>query len=51
MKITVEGPAGGAKRRLLECIRAAGYTVTEELSKRGSIVLRAKLLAPHGEVS
>ena len=51
MKITIEGPVGGAKRRLLECIRGAGYTVTEEPLKRGSLIVVAKVLAPHGEVS
>jgi oligoribonuclease NrnB/cAMP/cGMP phosphodiesterase (DHH superfamily) len=36
LKLTIEGPVGGAKKRLLECIRDAGYNVSEPTSIVGS---------------
>ena len=52
MKITVEGPVGVAKKRLLDVLRDAGYTVEEMPSERGgTLIVKATVLAPHGEVS
>lgn len=50
MKITVEGPTGGAKKRLLDLLRDAGYTVEEDPPRLGTLVVTATVLAPHGEV-
>ena len=51
MRITIEGPTGGAKRRLLDFIRDAGYTVEEDPQKEGSLILKATVIAPYGEVT
>ena len=52
MYITLEGPTGACKKRVLDTLRDAGYTVDELPSKTGStVVVKAVVLAPYGEVT
>ena len=51
MKLTLEGPTGLVKKRLLDALRDAGYTVEESSTSSGTLVIKATVLAPHGEVS